>query len=314
MRRKELEMEKTQAGIKVFLRRSAAFIITVALLLSLGSVYIFANDRSALAEDFVSAVEAIAQHEGGQPWENAVWNAVDCWDAYEAAGGSSEDAAVADAYAEYAVEKATLDACITFINAVNDLSAGGLTYAEKSMLLDGSLLIYTAYKDNRKFNNYDGIGTAQAKFITEYEEFDIARGFSEAFVNYAKEAAAATTYGEADRLVKLALENKARMSIPDYPGLAEAEADILTARAFMSERLLAAIPFIDAATAVPEAQNKLEKIIEALGAYVGIDTTVEGVADAKETLDSEIEDYNSSATEANDSTKSAFELALGILF
>ena len=263
------------------------------------SAFAITAAAATAAEEFILSVEGLEQLSGNE-WADAVDAADAKWQAYLGAGGSAENSEVADAYAVYAAEKALLDDCLTFVDNYNSIANGGLGFVELDELMEESNAIFIARKDDNKFNSFEGVGIAISNFGTEYQEFVKRREFSEKYVANAALAAAATTYGDAKKYTELANDAKKRMSIPDYPLLAEAEANIEAAKDFMADVMMEVLPFLQAVGEMESADDKFSAILAAMALNTAdLDSTAEGVAAARLTLNNEITAHNEKANSAS---------------
>ena len=136
------------------------------------------------------------------------------------------------------------------------------------------------------------------------------------YINAAKAAREATTYGEAAQHYNTALTYRALITIEDYPGLDEAEENLIIADAFMSERLKNAQNFILAVKNVSKAESVPKGIAEAYEIFErdGVDETAEGAASAMSELQMLEATYNRNVKRANDSANEINSFLFSFIF
>jgi hypothetical protein len=245
--------------------------------------------------------------------ENKLAEATAALNAYLTSGGTEADAEIADAYADYLEEKTDIETnvgyCLDFIDYVSAATDVNNTYPVKKENLDKAeaLLdkIDTEYKTVAAYVTYYNNTVAEL-----YEPVLVC----EAFLKYAKLAAEATTYEEARSNLKNAEAAKQQITIPDYPGIEEAEANLDIARATMSMAVLKATPFIQAVRNINKAESVPIGVMAAYAALEGIDQTADGVATALGNLKRAEKNYNNSAEDGNEALNELAALAFGLVF
>ncbi|MBQ3016249.1 MAG: hypothetical protein IJD79_05670 [Clostridia bacterium] len=265
------------------------------------------------ATAFSDAVADIKNADSLEAREIKLAEATEALGAYITAGGTEADAEIADAYADYLEEKTDIETkvgyCLDFIDYVSAATDVNNTYPVKRENLDkAEALIDIIDKD------YKTVASYVAHYNNTVAELYEPVLICEAFIKYAKLAAEATTYEEASSNLKTAEAAKQQISIPDYPGIDEAEANLDIARATMSMAVLKATPFIQAVRNINKAESVPIGVQAAYAALEGVDETAEGVPTALNNLKKAERNYNKSAEDGNEAMNELATLAFGLIF
>ena len=288
--------------------------IVIALATLLGAFALTVNAAlSDNAAEFISAVNAIDSATTLKAKENALAKADNAFDKYVNAGGSANDPSVASAYESYVEKKATIEAsiknCLDFIEYVGIALDTNSTFPVKKENIDKAAELI-----DKIDLEYETVALYKNYYTTLCAELDEPIRICEMFIAYAKAAAEATTYEEANRNKKNAEAAKGQITIPDYPGLDEAEANLNIAASTMAFAVLNAKPFIDAVRNVNKADTIPLGVKNAYAVYETIDKTAEGVSTALNNLKKIERDYNKSAKSANDIINETTAISFAILF
>lgn len=220
---------------------------------------------------------------------------------YTAGSGDMEDPEFLAAYTVYTevglAVKATVNACNTFMDHVETaLANDGVSFAILKENLDaaGALL-------SQLDHSYPGVSGLVNSYNDLYFVYRDKIEICDGYINFAALAAEADTYAKADEYVRRAKDYFSKITIPDYPGLDEAEANIAKATEFMAQKVAGAQRFVHAVNDLYKTDNIAEAIRNAYAIIEedGVDVTAEGASVAYETLRSAELSYSSTVRKAN---------------
>lgn len=296
------------------LTKLSSLVLVFTLLFSAMALCSFA---ASAEEEFIQSVEGLDSISDSNEWAAAVYEAVQKWEAYEAAGGAADaNARVAAAYAVFVTERDIYDSCNTFLDNSIEIESAGFDrnpYEVQAEIYEQSNAIYVKYKENNKFMLFAGISTAVIQFNDFAKEFLQQRTYCKTYVESAALAAAAKNYANAKKYIDLAAEAKKKIEITEYPGMETAAAQINEAKKFISASMNTAVPFIQAVQAIADAENGYAAMIAALSAYKSVDPTAEGVSASYADLLEYVENYNAAVSAANAVAKNVNSSALGLI-
>ena len=296
--------------------KKAILSFTCALLLlsmSLGTLCVSANDPKA---NFIAAVEAISNAITLSEKADCLANAEAQLDAYVKAGGDIEAADIAPTVAIYNELKADIDVKVEYCELFIEYVELALTYSGESFV-DMMTYIEKAEELIDKIDtSYVGVAGFKSDYTALLFEYEEPIDICERYIAYARLASEATTYGEASQNYTRAMECKSMITIPDYPGLDDAEADLAEASAFMARQLAAAQPFIDAVANISKAENVAKAIQDAFALIESenIDITAEGANVAYDELYTLKGRYERSVRDGNKAQDGAMDLIFSLLF
>ncbi len=293
---------------KSALFRSVALILTVVSSFLLIAFAAYAADG---ADDFISAVDAIADSTGLLNKKEAIDYAEAKLEAYESAGGSRNDVAVKSYYDIFAEEKVsnatTIAACDSFISYIEQAMLYHMEdmYPETRENLDEAIKLLDSIPTTDPY-----VSASYGDYKSICDELEQPERYCKEYIETVNQALAATTYEDAAKLLKSAREYKVlidQTGISGYKGMAEADASIEDVEAFLTSKIVAARPFISAVKAL--ARDDFAGILAAYALLDDIDETTEGVDVMVNKLDTYTDDYNDAVEEANAMMEEALGLA-----
>lgn len=294
-------------------KKLTALILCFALLCSGAAVSVFANTDAA--SSFATAVSYIENASTLTEKEEHLISAESYLEAYKLAGGSETDAEISASYEKYVVLKGqieeTIGYCEQFMEYVDfaiyesDTFAETMEYIELAeTLLDKIDLTYSGMRSAKA--DYDNL------ILSYREPIDIC----ESYISNAKAAAEATVYKDALKYYETAMLLKKNITIEDYPGLDEADANLDIATSFMSECILKAQNFILAVENINKAESVAIGIEEAYEIFErdGVDGTAEGAAAALSELKLLEKNYNRTVSRANEQVEDINAMIFAFIF
>ncbi len=289
-----------------------ALSLVLALVFSVFSFTVFASISDILSE-FVNAVSNVEKATTLKSKELEINKASELLDAYILAGGRETDEEISEAYEKYLALKEDIKRrvgyCLEFIECVNAALDENASFVVKKENLDRAEEL-----SDKVDPEYKTVSSYQKYYSSLKSELEEPIAICETFIAYAKAAAESTTYSETKRNVKTAEAAKALITIPDYPGLEEAEANLDIAVSAMAMAVYEATPFIQAVKNINKAESVSVGVIQAYAALEGIDQTAEGVYGALTNLKRIEKDYNDAADAANGLVDEITLLTFGIIF
>ncbi len=298
-------------------RRILAVFLALAALVGCFAVTAFATDT---AEEFVTAVAAIEAAVTPEAKEEALSAAEGVLAAHIALGGSTEDAAIAEAYEKYLTLKADIEVRVEYYNEYTELldivTQTEITYTEftahHARLKELEELIGLGYRNMAELSNqlFSAEVDTRSPILT-----------CKAYIQACLDAANSTTYEDAYTYTKRAkmIEDQIKdidgnISYLDYPELEDGRKNIEKAERFMQMRLIEATPFILAVRNINKAESIPAGVAAAYAALEGIDQTTDGVPSAMETLAQIENNYNNSASYANARVEEINSMLFGFIF
>lgn len=300
--------------IRTLSTKLTALFLAAVLLLGAFTLGIFAAGDD-YAADFKKYVNYAGNAESLSEKSEYLTSAAEKLDLYVNAGGSTEDAAIADAYQSYVSMKEDVDErvgyCNQFMEYVNLAYEPDIPFAELMSHLDAAESLLP--KVDKKYTGMSGVISQYRNLRSSLEEpIEICQ----TFISKACKAAEATTFGEASRAVADAEFYKTLIEIEDYPGLDEAEANLLKATAFMSECINNAMRFIHAVEDIEKAESIPVGIKNARDIFEedNVDETAAGADTALSKLRTTELEYDRKVRRANSSADNASSLMFGLIF
>ena len=290
-----------------FLRLLSLTVSIIMIFASL-STAVLAADLEALADEFLSAVDAFKDTTILVTRLEAVSLAEAKLNAYVAAGGSENDAAIAESYREYIADKTAAEAQKAASDAFADCMSEVIyyhdtmgLYPETRALLDEAAKYIDVMAPSDPY-----ISAQYSDYIRIVNELEKPESICRSYVDYAERAASATTFAEIQRYLKDAATVKKSITLVGFIGEAEAEANIEKAEKLMREKKTAALPFISAVQKIKH--DDIASFITAISALSGVDLTTEGVEMSMDKLESYVSAYNKKVKEANSAMSEACSL------
>lgn len=289
----------------------------ISLALAFSIIFgIFSLTAFAIADDAYEFINAVANIENANSLteeEERLALATDLLESYLDAGGNESDEQISSAYADYLVLKADIEArigyCLEFIEYVNAALDANASYTvKKENLAKAEALLEKIdmdYATTADYNRY---------YAEVVEQLKIPEKICEDFIKAAKAAAESTTYAEAKKNLRVAEDAKALITLPDYPGLDEAEINLDIAASIMAMAVYNATEFIQAVRNINKAKSVPIGVLEAYAKLDGVDTTAEGVSTALNNLKNTEKKYNTAAKTGNDTIDELTAITFGILF
>lgn len=295
----------------------------LALTLMLGALtFAICAESPATAEDFNNAVTAIKNADDLEGERDALANATDILNSYKNGGGSETDEEIKEAYAYYATAKPDIEErvgyCEQFIEAVSAAVADTARYS----LIRKNFDIALALRDENKIDmDYESVALYASQLNEHNQNLIEAEELCAKYVDYAAKAASAKTWKETNEKVTLAGDARRvidkleyPLGIEEYPGFSDAENNVKKAKEFMSEQIIAAMPFCNAVSNINRAKSIPIGIAEAYELLDGVDTTSRDAAAALSNLKKAERNYNNMVKKANEAAEEAAKLGFGILF
>ena len=295
----------------------------LALTLMLGALtFAICAESPATAEDFNNAVTAIKNADDLEGERDALANATDILNSYKNGGGSETDEEIKEAYAYYATAKPDIDErvgyCDQFIEAVSAAVADTARYS----LIRKNFDIALALRDENKIDmDYESVALYASQLNEHNQNLIETEEICAKYVDYAAKAATAKTWKEANEKVTLAGDARRiidklnyPLGIEEYAGFSDAENNVKKAKEFMSEQVIAAMPFCNAVSNISRAKSIPIGIAEAYELLDGVDTTSRDAASALSNLKKAERNYNNMVKKANEAAEEAAKLGFGILF
>ena len=282
-------------------KRALALILALAILCSAFSVMAIASGTEA--EAFCNAVSTLELADGIEEREAALAVAETALADYLAIDGNKKtDSAVADEYAvlveiknemfEYYVEKAE----------------DSYKYVDKRANLDRAGRILESLTPAEFTAGFRNSYNRMNEELREPEET------SALFVARAVAAKEATTYAEAKKNYDLAKQLERNLELEGYPGISDAKELLSEVRAYLSACSMEVTDFLVAVEDVYATGNFFDGVAKAYEEYAALsDTTVEGVPEAKATLDEMVSKHDRRAKEANEAVDGVNSVIYGLL-
>lgn len=295
----------------------------LALTLMLGALtFAICAESPATAEDFNNAVTAIKNADDLEGERDALANATDILNSYKNGGGSETDEEIKEAYAYYTTAKPDIEErvgyCDQFIEAVSAAVADTARYS----LIRKNFDIALALRDENKIDmDYESVALYARQLDENNKKLIDAEEICAKYVDYAAKAASAKTWKEANDNVTLSGDARRvidefeyPLGIEEYAGFSDAENNVKKAKEFMSEQVIAAMPFCNAVSNISRAKSIPIGIAEAYELLDGVDTTSRDAASALSNLKKAERNYNNMVKKANEAAEEAAKLGFGILF
>lgn len=295
----------------------------LALTLMLGALtFAICAESPATAEDFNNAVTAIKNADDLEGERDALANATDILNSYKNGGGSETDEEIKEAYAYYATAKPDIEErvgyCEQFIEAISAAVSDTARYS----LIRKNFDIALALRDENKIDmDYESVALYARQLDENNKKLIDAEEICAKYVDYAAKAASAKTWKEAND--NITLSGDARrvideleypLGIEEYAGFSDAENNVKEAKEFMSDQIIAAMPFCNAVSNISRAKSIPIGIAEAYELLDGVDTTSRDAASALSNLKKAERNYNNMVKKANEAAEEAAKLGFGILF
>lgn len=306
---------------KTFSKRILYFALVLTLMLG-ALTFAICAESPATAEDFNNAVTAIKDANNLEEERDALANATDILNSYKNGGGSETDEEIKEAYAYYATAKPDIEErvgyCEQFIEAVSAAVSDTARYS----LIRNNFNIALALRDENKIDmNYESVSLYSRHLDEKNQELIEAEEICAKYVTYAANAASAKTWKEANDNVTLSVDARRiidkleyPLGIEEYDGFSDAENNVKKAKDFMSDRVIAAMPFCNAVSNINRAKSIPIGIAEAYELLDGVDTTSRDAAAALSNLKKAERNYNNMVKKANEAAEEAAKLGFGILF
>ena len=295
----------------------------LALTLMLGALtFAICAESPATAEDFNNAVTAIKNADDLEGERDALANATDILNSYKNGGGSETDEEIKEAYAYYATAKPDIEErvgyCEQFIEAISAAVSDTARYS----LIRKNFDIALALRDENKIDmSYKSVALYARQLDENNRKLIDAEEICAKYVDYAAKAASAKTWKEANDNVTLAGDARRvideieyPLGIEEYAGFSDAENNVKEAKEFMSDQIIAAMPFCNAVSNISRAKSIPIGIAEAYELLDGVDTTSRDAASALSNLKKAERNYNNMVKKANEAAEEAAKLGFGILF
>ena len=269
------------------------------MIFALLATSVLAADLGALADEFSRAVDAFKDTTILVTRLEAVSLAESKLNAYVAAGGNENDAAIAESYAEFIAEKTAAEAQKAASDAFADCMSEVIyyhdtmgLYPETRALLDEAAQYIDAMSPSDPY-----ISAQYSDYVRITGELDKPESICRSYVDYAERAASATTYAEIQRYLKDAATVKKSITLEGFIGEADAEANIAKAEKLLRDKKSDALAFISAVQKLKH--DDVASFVTAVSALGGIDLTTDGVESAMDKLESYVKAYNKKVKEAN---------------
>ena len=295
----------------------------LALTLMLGALtFAICAESPATAEDFNNAVTAIKNADDLEGERDALANATDILNSYKNGGGSETDEEIKEAYAYYATAKPDIEErvgyCEQFIEAISAAVSDTARYS----LIRKNFDIALALRDENKIDmDYESVALYARQLDENNKKLIDAEEICAKYVDYAAKAASAKTWKEANDNVTLSGDARRvideleyPLGIEEYAGFSDAENNVKEAKEFMSDQIIAAMPFCNAVSNISRANSIPIGIAEAYELLDGVDTTSRDAASALSNLKKAERNYNNMVKKANEAAEEAAKLGFGILF
>lgn len=277
--------------------RLVALLLSAVMLISAFTLFIAADspDNAVIFGRYVRAIEDSSSLSEKLEYLGEAKKAID---AYVAAGGTTEDAAVAENYTKYlALEEDAFELkklCCDFIDNVDAAMTEADTYSSLKTYMNAAGELFEKI-DKAYVGSYVNYYT-DLKYEIEDKEATCLE-----YIEYAKAAKDADTFASAKQNYDMALNKEELIEYPDFPGLDEAKADLALANKFMASKLKTAQEFIRAVENISRAKSVplgIEAAYEILKRD-GVDTTAEGADYAFRTLENTKKSYDRSVKASN---------------
>ena len=186
--------------------------------------------------------------------------------------------------------------CEAFIEAVDVLI---------SQDEDDYVLLSSAIKDAQSYiklvdSTYDGIPGAISNYNNIAGAIRVKEQYTDEFLLAVEDMKTKSDYKSYSDAYDYAIDyTKSESFIPDYPGVAEAMAELGAAEELMREAIKRANAFVAYVNSIGTSGDLFGELAESYGRLSGVDFTIDVAATAKALLDSMIEEYNKTSEKIN---------------